>query len=167
MFQWLAKSSPFYLHAKEDAFMFRPIALAALAVIFTVSVSYAVALPLARQNPALSPAEVAKAAPGYMYILKSNKKDNYIITTLADCRVLRMQLILELDKSLEPKNQKETDHRMLALQDSLLQIIRTQKSDDLSAVNQNTFKQRITDAASEVLGQHAVHSVYLTGVTIQ
>ncbi len=146
--------------------MVKYIALGVVLILSTVAVSVAVAVPLALQNP---PPATTVAAPdaSYMFTLKSNEKDNFIVTTLADKRLVRMQVILELDKSFEPKDLKNPDRQMLVLQDSLLRTIRACRTEDLSVQNQSTFKKRIADTATQILGKRAVHSVYLTGLTVQ
>ena len=78
-----------------------------------------------------------------------------------------MQLILDLDKSIEPKDLKNPDRQLLVLQDSLLRTIRACRSEDLSVENQAIFKKRIFDTVTQVLGKKAIRAVYLTGVTIQ
>ena len=132
-------------------------------ILSTVAVSVAVAVPIAMQTPA----PVAEVEAGYMYTLRSNEKDAYIVTTLADQRLVRMQLILDLDKSFEPKDLKNPDRQLLVLQDSLLRTIRSCRSEDLSVEKQAVFKKRISDTVTQVLGKRAIRAVYLTGVTIQ
>ena len=145
--------------------MLKYIVLIVILVLSTVAVSVAVAVPLAMQNPPA--AAVAETEAGYMYTLRSNEKDAFIVTTLADQRLVRLQLILDLDKSVEPKDLKNPDRQMLALHDSLLRTIRACRSDDLAPQKQAAFKQRISDAATQALGKRAVRAVYLTGVTVQ
>ena len=102
-----------------------------------------------------------------MFSLTDHDKTQYLTTTLADGKVARLQLILELDPTLAPKDQKNPDRKMLVLQDTLLRTLREMKSSDLAAGNQEVFKQRIADAATQVLGKRAVFGVYLTGATVQ
>ncbi len=137
-----------------------------LAVVVTVVVAVAVAIPVAKQNAAAAAAPVAREA-GYMFSLTDHDKTQYLTTTLADGRVARLQLILELDPALAPKDQKNPDRKMLVLQDTLLRTLREMKSSDLAVGNQEVFKQRIADAATKVLGKRAVLGVYLTGATVQ
>ena len=144
--------------------MAKYIALIIVLILSTVAVSVAVAVPLANQNPAVA---VPVQDAGYMYTLKSNDKDNFIITTLADHRIVRLQLVLDLDKSFEPKNLKNPDRQMLVLQDTLLRTIRACRSDELSAQQQVAFKNKIADTATQLLGKQAVRSVYVTGLTVQ
>ena len=80
---------------------------------------------------------------------------------------MRLQLVLELDKSFEPKNLKNPDRQMLVLQDTLLRTIRACRSDELSAQHQVVFKNKIADTATQLLGKQAVRSVYVTGLTVQ
>jgi flagellar basal body-associated protein FliL len=145
--------------------MLKYIVLIAVVILSTVAVSVAIAVPLAMQNPPA--ATVAEPEAGYMYTLRSNEKDAFIVTTLADNHLVRLQLILDLDKSVEPKDLKKPDRQMLVLQDSLLRTIRACRSDDLAPQKQAAFKQRITEAANQALGKRAVRAVYLTGVTVQ
>ena len=145
--------------------MVKYIVLIVVLILSTVAVSVAVAVPIAMQAP--PPAPVAEVEAGYMYTLRSNEKDAFIVTTLADQRLVRMQLILDLDKSAEPKDLKNPDRQLLVLQDSLLRTIRSCRSEDLSVENQTVFKKRISDAVTRVLGKRAIRAVYLTGVTIQ
>ena len=145
--------------------MVKYIVLIVVLILSTVAVSVAVAVPIAMQNPPA--AAVAEVEAGYMYTLRSNEKDAFIVTTLADQRLVRMQLILDLDKSVEPKDLKNPDRQLLVLQDSLLRTIRACRSDDLTPQKQAAFKQRISDAATQALGKRAVRAVYLTGVTVQ
>ncbi len=168
--QWvfwrLVKSSLFILPPKELIYVVKYIVLIVVIILSTVAVSVAVAVPIALQNPASNSA-VGAPESTYMFILKSNDKDNFIITTLADRRLIRLQLILELDASFTPKDLKNPDRRMLVLQDSLLRVVRACRSDELSAQNQNLFKKRIEDTATRILGNNAVRAVYLTGLTVQ
>ena len=143
--------------------MVKYIVLIVVLILSTVAVSVAVAVPIAMQTPA----PVAEVEAGYMYTLRSNEKDAFIVTTLADQRLVRMQLILDLDKSIEPKDLKNPDRQLLVLQDSLLRTIRACRSEDLSVENQAIFKKRIFDTVTQVLGKKAIRAVYLTGVTIQ
>ena len=143
--------------------MVKYIILVVVLILSTVAVSVAVAVPIAMQTPA----PVAEVEAGYMYTLRSNEKDTYIVTTLADQRLVRMQLILDLDKSFEPKDLKNPDRQLLVLQDSLLRTIRSCRSEDLSVEKQAVFKKRISDTVTQVLGKRAIRAVYLTGVTIQ
>ena len=143
--------------------MVKYIVLIVVLILSTVAVSVAVAVPIAMQTPA----PVAEGEAGYMYTLRSNEKDAFIVTTLADQRLVRMQLILDLDKSIEPKDLKNPDRQLLVLQDSLLRTIRACRSEDLSVENQAIFKKRIFDTVTQVLGKKAIRAVYLTGVTIQ
>ncbi len=145
--------------------MVKTIILIVVLILSTVAVSVAVAVPMAMQNPPA--ATIADTEAGYMYTLRSNDKDPYIVTTLADQRLVRMQLILDLDKSVEPKDLKNPDRQLLVLQDSLLRTIRSCRSEDLSAEKQAAFKQRISDTVTQVLGKRVLRAVYLTGVTIQ
>lgn len=145
--------------------MVKYIVLIVVLILSTVAVSVAVAVPIAMQNPPT--AAVAEVEAGYMYTLRSNEKDPFIVTTLADQRLVRMQLILDLDKSVEPKDLKNPDRQLLVLQDSLLRTIRACRSEDLSAEKQAAFKKRISDTVTQVLGKQAIRGVYLTGVTIQ
>ena len=143
--------------------MVKYIVLIVVLILSTVAVSVAVAVPIAMQTPA----PVAEVEAGYMYTLRSNEKDAFIVTTLADQRLVRMQLILDLEKSFEPKDLKNPDRQLLVLQDSLLRTIRACRSEDLSVENQAVFKKRISDTVTQVLGKRAIRAVYLTGVTIQ
>lgn len=145
--------------------MVKYIILVVVLILSTVAVSVAVAVPIAMQNPPAAAA--AEVEAGYMYTLRSNEKDAFIVTTLADQRLVRMQLILDLDKSVEPKDLKNPDRQLLVLQDSLLRTIRACRSEDLSVENQAIFKKRIFDTVTQVLGKKAIRAVYLTGVTIQ
>ena len=138
-----------------------------VAVIVTVAVAVAVAIPVAKQNAAAAAAAPVKQESGYMYSLTDHDKTQYLTTTLADGKVARLQLILELDPALAPKDQKNPDRKMLVLQDTVLRTLREMKSSDLAAGNQDAFKQRIADAATKVLGKRAVLGVYLTGATMQ
>ena len=137
-----------------------------VAVIVTVAVAVAVAIPVAKQNAAAAAAAPVKQESGYMYSLTDHDKTQYLTTTLADGKVARLQLILELDPALAPKDQKNPDRKMLVLQDTLLRTLREMKSSDLAAGNQEVFKQRIAAAATKVLGKRAVLGVYLTGATM-
>ena len=159
----LAKSSLLFFHPEELTTVGKYIALIIMLILSTVAVSVAVAVPLANQNTA--PAVLVQDS-GYMYTLKSNDKDNFIITTLADHRIVRLQLVLELDKSFEPKDLKNPDRQMLILQDSLLRTIRACRSDELTAQHQAAFKSKIADTATQLLGKRAVRSVYVTGLTV-
>ncbi|NMC31673.1 MAG: hypothetical protein GYA36_04325 [Veillonellaceae bacterium] len=145
--------------------MLKYIVLIAVLILSTVAVSVAVAVPLAMKNPPA--ATLAEPEPGYMYTLRTDEKDAFIVTTLADNRLVRLQLILDLDKSVEPKDLKKPDRQMLVLQDFLLRTIRACRSDDLAPQKQAAFKQRIAEAATQALGKRAVRAVYLTGVTVQ
>jgi flagellar basal body-associated protein FliL len=138
-----------------------------LAVVVTVAISVAVAIPIAKQNAAMAAAAPATREAGYMYSLTDNDKSKYLTTTLADGKTIRLQLIIELDASLAPKDQKNPDRKMLVLQDTLLRTLRELKSNDLEAGNQEAFKRRISDVAGKVLGRHAVLGVYLIGATLQ
>lgn len=138
-----------------------------LAVVITVAISVAVAIPIAKQNAAMAAAAPAAREAGYMYSLTDNDKSKYLTTTLADGKIIRLQLIIELDASLAPKDQKNPDRKMLVLQDTLLRTLRELKSNDLEAGNQDAFKRRISDVAGKVLGKHAVLGVYLIGATVQ
>ena len=138
-----------------------------LAVVATVAISVAVAIPVAKQNAAMAAAAPAAREAGYMYSLTDNDKSKYLTTTLADGKTVRLQLVIELDASLTPKDQKNPDRKMLVLQDTLLRTLRELKSNDLEAGNQETFKRRISDVAGKVLGKHAVLGVYIIGATVQ
>ena len=138
-----------------------------VAVIVTVAVAVAVAIPVAKQNAAAAAAAPVKQEAGYMYSLTDHDKTQYLTTTLADGKVARLQLILELDPALTPKDQKNPDRTMLVLQDTVLRTLREMKSSDLAAGNQDVFKKRIADAATKVLGTQSVRGVYLTGATMQ
>lgn len=130
--------------------------------LITVTVTAMMVIPSVVKNPA----SAAAAGPGYLFTLKSNDKDNFIVTTLADRRLVRLQLVLELNSSFQPKDIKNPDRKLLVMQDSLIRLIRTCRSDDLSAQNDQAFKMRVTDAATQVLGENSVRSVYLTGLTV-
>ena len=138
-----------------------------LAVVVTVAISVAVAIPIAKQNAAMAAAAPAAREAGYMYSLTDNDKSKYLTTTLADGKTIRLQLVLELDASLAPKDQKNPDRKMLILQDTLLRALRELKSNDLAAGNQEVFKRRISDVAGKVLGRHAVLGVYIIGATVE
>ena len=138
-----------------------------LAVVATVAISVAVAIPVAKQNAAMAAAAPATREAGYMYSLTDNDKSKYLTTTLADGKTVRLQLVIELDASLAPKDQKNPDRKMLVLQDTLLRTLRELKSNDLAAGNQEAFKRRISDVAGKVLGKHAVLGVYIIGPTVQ
>ena len=138
-----------------------------LAVVVTVAISVAVAIPIAKQNAAMAAAAPAAREAGYMYSLTDNDKSKYLTTTLADGKTIRLQLVLELDASLAPKDQKNPDRKMLVLQDTLLRALRELKSNDLAAGNQEVFKRRISDVAGKVLGRHAVLGVYIIGATVE
>ena len=138
-----------------------------LAVVATVAISVAVAIPVAKQNAAMAAAAPATREAGYMYSLTDNDKSKYLTTTLADGKTVRLQLVIELDASLAPKDQKKPDRKMLVLQDTLLRTLRELKSNDLEAGNQEAFKRRISDVAGKVLGKHAVLGVYIIGATVQ
>jgi flagellar basal body-associated protein FliL len=138
-----------------------------LAVVITVAISVAVAIPVAKQNAAMAAAAPAAREAGYMYRLTDNDKSKYLTTTLADGKTVRLQLVIELDASLTPKDQKNPDRKMLVLQDTLLRTLRELKSNDLDAGNQEAFKRRISDIAGKVLGKHAVLGVYIIGATVQ
>ena len=161
------KIQSFYLPRKGVDFVVKYIALIVVLILSTVAVSVAVAVPLALQNPTGASAAIAAPENVFMFTLKSNDKDNFIMTTLADQRFVRLQVILELDKSFEPKDLKNPDRRMLLLQDSLLRTIRACRSEDLSAQNQNAFKKNLATTANQLLGKNAVRAVYLTSVTVQ
>ncbi len=138
-----------------------------LAVVVTVAISVAVAIPIAKQNAAIAAAAPAAREAGYMFSLTDNDKCKYLTTTLADGKTVRLQLVLELDASLAPKDQKNPDRKMLVLQDTLLRALRELKSSDLAAGNQEVFKRRISDVAGKVLGRHAVLGVYVIGATVE
>jgi len=138
-----------------------------LAVIVTVGVAVAVAIPIAKQNAEAAAAAPAPRVAGYMFSLTEDEKTNYLATTLADGKAVRLHLVLELDPSLAPKDQKNPDRKMLVLRDTLLRTLRELKSSDLAADNQDAFKQRIADAATKVLGKRSVLGVYLIGATVQ
>ena len=138
-----------------------------LAVVATVAISVAVAIPVAKQNATMAAAAPATREAGYMYSLTDNDKSKYLTTTLADGKTVRLQLVIELDASLAPKDQKNPDRKMLVLQDTLLRTLRELKSNDLAAGNQEAFKRRISDVAGKVLGKHAVLGVYIIGATVQ
>lgn len=137
-----------------------------LAVVVTVVAAVAVAIPIAKQNAAAAAAQPAREA-GYMYSLTDHDKTQYLTTTLADGKIARLQLVLELDPALAPKDLKNPDRKMLVLQDTMLRALRELKSQDLAAGNQAAFKQRVADAASKVLGKKAVMGVYLLGLTVE
>ena len=147
--------------------MVKYIALIIVLILSTVAVSVAVAVPLALQNPTVPAGNIASTDASYLFMLKSSDKDNFLLTTMADRRMVKLQVVLELDKSLEPKDLKKPDRQLLVLQDSLLRVIRACSSEELSAQNQGAFKKKITDTASQLLGKRSVHGVYLTGVTVQ
>ncbi len=137
-----------------------------LAVVLTVAIAVGVAIPVARQNAANAAAKPVREA-GFMYSLTDNEKSKYVTTTLADGKMARLQVVLEIDPSLAPKDQKNPDRRMLVLQDTLLRTIREFSSTDLDANNQEAFKKRLADAAGKVLGKNSVMGVYLIGATVQ
>jgi flagellar basal body-associated protein FliL len=161
------RSPVIFIFAREEKRMVKYIVGLVLAVVVTVAVAVAVAIPVAKQNAAAAAAAPVKREAGYMFSLTDHDKTQYLTTTLADGKVARLQLILELDPTLAPKDQKNPDRKMLVLQDTLLRTLREMKSSDLAAGNQEVFKQRIADAATKVLGKRAVLGVYLTGATMQ
>ncbi len=138
-----------------------------LVVVATVAISVGVAIPIAKQNAANASASISIREAGYMYNLTDNEKSKFVTTTLADGKMARLQVVLELDPALAPKDQKVPDRTMLVLQDTLLKTIRELKSSDLTAGNQEIFKKKIADAAGKVLGKRAVMGVYLIGATVQ
>jgi flagellar basal body-associated protein FliL len=145
-------------------FVLKRIILLVLLVLITASMGIAIAVPLAVKASA-----TAAAAPppaGYLYTLKASDKENYIITTLADRRLVRLQLVLELNESFAPKDLKNPDRKLLVLQDSLLRFIRACQSTELSAQNEQIFKKKVAETATHVLGKNSVRSVYVTGLTI-
>lgn len=137
-----------------------------LAVVLTVAIAVGVAVPVARQNAVNAAAKPAREV-GFMYSLTDNEKSKYVTTTLADGKMARLQVVLELDPAFVPKDQKNPDRKMLVLQDSLLRTIREFSSADLAANNQDVFKKRLADAAGKVLGRNSVMGVYLIGATVQ
>lgn len=138
-----------------------------LALLATVGIAVGVAIPVAKQSAARAAAQATVREAGYMYSLTDNEKNKFVTTTLADGKMAQLQLVLELDPALAPKDQKVPDRKMLVLQDALLKTIRQFKSTDLSAENQTVFKERIAETAGKVLGKKAVFAVYLIGATIQ
>ena len=143
--------------------MAKYIAVIVMLLLSTVAVSAAVALPIVQH---LSAPVAVGAENGYMYTLKGNSKNNFIISTLADQRLVRIQLVLELDKAFAPKDLKNPDRQLLLLQDALLRTIGSCRSEELSAQNQVSFKKKIADIATQQLGSQSVRSVYVTELTL-
>ena len=146
--------------------MIKYIVGAVLALIITVGIAIAVAIPVAQRNAA----EAAKAPPvkesGYLFTVAENEKSKDIILNLADGRLAKVQLVLEIDPALASKDPKNPDRKFLVLQDKLLRALRETKTTELLPENQGSFKKRIEMVATEVLGKKTVYGVYLTGVTV-
>lgn len=133
-------------------------------VCLVVTVAVAIAVPLALNDNLVM---AASEKPSYLYTLAMNDKDKFIVTNLADGRLVRLQLILELDGDRAPKDLKNPGREILALQDSLLQTVRRCRSTDLDPQNQTAFKKKMVDAAGQIIGKHSIRGVYVAGVAVQ
>ena len=105
--------------------------------------------------------------PTYLFTLANNEKEKLITTNLTDGRLVRLKLTFELDGDLTPKDMKNPGHEFLALQDSLLRIIRSCRSIDLEPQNQAFFKKAMMDSAAKVFGKESVRGVYITSINFQ
>ena len=129
----------------------------------TVAVGVAVPIMAMKNQP---PVEVA-ATSTYLYTLTTNEKENYITTSLADGRLIRVQLVLELDSDHAPKDPKNPGRDFLQLHDALLQTLRTFRTSDFEPQNQATFKNIIMTTAAKVVGKRSVHGVYIGSLAFQ
>ena len=133
-------------------------------VLLLTTLSVAIAVPLALHN---NQSVSASAKSTYLYSLTNNDKEKYIVTNLADGRLVRLQLVLELDGDKAPKDVKNPGREFLVLQDTLLQTIRRCHSRDLEPQNQITFKKAVADSATKVLGKQSVLNVYIASIAFQ
>lgn len=134
-------------------------------LVFCAVVAIGIAVPLlalGSQQPV-----AAAAQKPYLYTLMTHEKENNIITSLADGRLVRIQLVLELDGDRAPKDPKKPDRDLLVLHDTLLHTLRSFRSTDLEPQNQAGFKQAIMASAARVLGKQAVHGVYIGSIAFQ
>ena len=133
-----------------------------IALLVIVVVSVAVTLALYNQQP-----EVSAGKSTYMYTLSNNEKEKFIVTNLADGRLVRMQLTLELDGNYAPKDMKNPGRKLVAMQDVILQTIRHCRSIDMEPQNQHNFKKTVTDSAAKIVGTESVQGVYITSIAFQ
>ena len=137
-------------------------------LVFFSTVSVAVAVPLLALKNQPPVASAAKSTySSYLHTLSTSEKEKYITTSLADGRLVRVQLILELDSELAPKDSKNPGRDFLILQDTLLQTLRSCRSSDLEPQNQAAFKSKIAASAAKVFGKRSVHSVYIGSIAFQ
>ena len=133
-------------------------------VLLLATLSVAIAVPLAlHSNQSVS----ASAKSTYLYSLTNNDKEKFIVTNLADGRLVRLQLFLELDGEKAPKDAKNPGREFLMLQDNLLQTIRRCHSRDLEPQNKTAFKKAVADSATKVLGKQSVRNVYIASIAFQ
>lgn len=133
-------------------------------VLLLTTLAVAIAVPLALHN---NQSASASAKSTYLYTLTNNEKEKFLVTNLADGRLIRLQLILELDGDKAPKDAKNPGRDFLVLQDTLLQTIRRCNSRELEPQNQVAFKKTVVDSAVKVLGKHSVHNVYIASIAFQ
>lgn len=102
-----------------------------------------------------------------MHVVCGSERDPFIFCPLKDRRLVRLQLILELDKSFTPKDPKRQDPQMVRMHDSLMQLLLSSSSENFSVTGLPDFKARVADTATQILGPSAVRSVYVTGLLLQ
>ena len=134
-------------------------------LLFFTTVAVAVAVPLLAMNSQTAAASAADSA--YLYTVATNEKDKYITTNLADGRLVRVQLVLELDAERAPKDLKNPGKDFLVLHDILLQTLRSCRSSDLEPQNQEAFRKVITTAAAKAIGKRSIHGVYISSIAFQ
>ena len=151
-----------FYKAEEGNNLGKYIALFGFALVATVVIAVTVVLNFAPGQTVAS-----AAPPTYMHTLTNNEQEKFIVTNLTDGRLVRLQLIVELAANYAPLDVKKPNRELLALQDALLQVVRSCRSDDLDPQNQAAFKQRIKATAEQIIGKRAVFGVYFAAIALQ
>ena len=134
-------------------------------LVFAATVAIGVAVPLLAMQNQPSVASAAKST--YLYTLKTDEKENCITTSLVDGRLVRVQLVVELDGDRAPKDPKNPGRDFLILHDTLLKTLRSCRSSDLAPQNEAAFKNAITTVAANIFGKRSVHGVYIGSIAFQ
>lgn len=132
-------------------------------------ISYFIATKIVADK-AGSSVQAVKHEPGQMVKL-GDAKEGLVINVggVNSGRFLKIGLILEVrpDKNAAPAEGKGASPDEIKMQDTVLQLLRSQKVEDFDPAKQEQLKELIKNEVNKVLGSDRIYDVYITNFVLQ